>query len=154
VIYVELLKALYGTLHAARLFWEKMSGKLKEWGFVANPYDSCVVNKMINGKQCTVVWHVDDLKISHVEQQVVDDVVGLLDSEFGKEVPLSKSTGPVLEYLGIKFDRSVPGEVKVDIADYIKAIIAEMPSDMVGKAATPAGVTFVHGTGKPCAGKR
>ena len=32
VMYVELLKALYGTLHAARLFWEKLSGKLKEWG--------------------------------------------------------------------------------------------------------------------------
>ena len=30
VIYVELLKALYGTLRAARLFWETLSGKLTE----------------------------------------------------------------------------------------------------------------------------
>ena len=50
VLYVELLKALYGTLRASRLFWEKLSAKLQEWGFQPNPYDSCVVNKMINGK--------------------------------------------------------------------------------------------------------
>ena len=60
VMYVELLKALYGMLRAARLFWEKLSGKLKEWGFSMNPYDPCVANKMVNGRQLTVAWHVDD----------------------------------------------------------------------------------------------
>ena len=71
VMYVELLKALYGTIRAARLFWEKLTRKLLEWGFVINPYDSCVANKMVNGKQLTVVWHVDDLKISHVDLGVL-----------------------------------------------------------------------------------
>jgi hypothetical protein len=33
VIYVLLLKALYGTLQAALLFWENLSSQLKEWGF-------------------------------------------------------------------------------------------------------------------------
>ena len=51
VLYVELLKALYGTLRAARLFWEKLSKKLQEWGFTMNPYDLCVVNKMVFGKE-------------------------------------------------------------------------------------------------------
>ena len=72
---VELLKALCGTLRAARLFWEKLSGLLVEWGFVINPYDSCVANKMVNGKQLTVVWHVDDLKISHVDTSVTDHFI-------------------------------------------------------------------------------
>ena len=63
VMYMELLKALYGTLHAARLFWQKLSDQLIDvWGFVPNKYDNCVVNKTINGHQMTVVWHVDDLK--------------------------------------------------------------------------------------------
>ena len=84
VMYVELLKALYGTLRAARLFWEKLSGKLIEWGFTMNPYDSCVVNKMMNGKQLTVVWHVDDLKVSHEEMQVLKWFAGMLNEEFGK----------------------------------------------------------------------
>ena len=34
VMYMELLKALYGTLRAARLFWQKLSKQLiDEWGF-------------------------------------------------------------------------------------------------------------------------
>jgi len=41
---------------------------LKEWGFKLNEYDQCMANKTINGKQCTIIWHVDDLKISHVEK--------------------------------------------------------------------------------------
>jgi hypothetical protein len=50
VIYVKLTKALYGTLQAALLFWKNLSSKLKEWGFVINPYDFCVANKIIDGK--------------------------------------------------------------------------------------------------------
>ncbi len=49
VLYVELLKALYGTLKAALLFWKKLSAQLKEWGFEINPYNWCVANKTING---------------------------------------------------------------------------------------------------------
>ena len=60
VMYVELLKALYGTLRAARLFWEKFSGKLLEWGFTVNPYDSCVANKMVKGTQLTVERHMEN----------------------------------------------------------------------------------------------
>jgi hypothetical protein len=51
VIYIELWKALYGTLQAALLFWEILNEFLtKELvGFTANPYDRCVVNRMIKG---------------------------------------------------------------------------------------------------------
>ena len=76
VMYMELLKALYGTLRAARLFWQKLSKQLiDEWGFTPNKYDVCVVNKMINGQQMTVVWHVDDLKVSHVDATEVEKFV-------------------------------------------------------------------------------
>ena len=61
---MRLNKALYGTIRAAHLFWEKLLSKLIEWGFQLNSYDSCVANKMVNGKQMTVTWHVDDIKIS------------------------------------------------------------------------------------------
>ena len=87
VLYLELLKALYGTLRTARLFWEKLSGKPQEWGFEANPYDSCVVNKMINGKQCTIGWHVDDVRCSHVDPMVAEHMIDLMSKEFGKGAP-------------------------------------------------------------------
>jgi len=61
VLYAELIKALYGTLKAGLLFWELLSSSLDKWGFECNPYDTCVMNKMINGNQCTVLWHIEDL---------------------------------------------------------------------------------------------
>ena len=35
-----------------------------------NPYDPCVWNKTIKGKQITICFHVDDCKISHVSEKV------------------------------------------------------------------------------------
>jgi len=55
MLYVQLKKALYGTLQAALLFWKLLSKTLVEWGFKLNEYDPC--------------GHVDDLKILHVEKK-------------------------------------------------------------------------------------
>jgi len=56
-------KAPYGTLQAALLFWKLLSDTLQEWGFKINAYNQCVANKNIEGKQFTILWHADDLKI-------------------------------------------------------------------------------------------
>ena len=56
-----------------------------------------------------VVWHVDDIKISHVDEQVVDDIITHLNQEFGVRDPLTVSDGQVHDYLGMIFDNSVPG---------------------------------------------
>jgi Reverse transcriptase (RNA-dependent DNA polymerase) len=85
VLYVRLNKALYGTLRAALLLWNKLSETLQGWGFAINPYDQCVANKEIDGKQCTIIWHVDDLKISHCNCKVVSGVIRRLSEVFGKE---------------------------------------------------------------------
>jgi hypothetical protein len=66
---------------------------------------------MINGKQCTILWHVDNLKISHVDPSVVKSVIELLQSEFGKEAPLTITRGKVHKYLGMTIDYSIPGKV-------------------------------------------
>jgi hypothetical protein len=39
ILYVELRKALFGTLRAALLFWRLLTKCLKSWGFQVNPYD-------------------------------------------------------------------------------------------------------------------
>ena len=71
VMYVQLKKALYGTIQVALLFWKNLTASLQEWGFTINPYDWCVANKMVNGEQLTVIWYVDDLKISHADPEAV-----------------------------------------------------------------------------------
>jgi len=118
VIYVELKKALYGTLQAALLFWQSLSEFLTdELGFKINRYDSCVANKIINGKQCTILWHVDDLKISHVQHEVIDDIFEKINNRYGKEAPLSKTTGKIHDYLGMTIDYSKDGKVELNMLD-------------------------------------
>ena len=56
-----------------------------EWGFKLNEYDQCVANEIINVIKCTLLSHVDDLKLSHVEAKVLEDVIKKLNSKFGKK---------------------------------------------------------------------
>ena len=137
-LYVVLKKALYGTLRAALLFWKKLTSKLKEWGFESNPYDFCVMNKTINGKQCTALWHVDDLKISHVDPNVVTDVISQLEAEFGVEAPLTIMRGKIHDYLGMVLDYTIDGKIQIKMNDYVATVLEEAPLDMKGESATPA----------------
>ena len=62
---------IWDTLGCTSILVEIDLRKLIEWGFVINPYDWCVGNKSIQGSQCTVIWHVDNLKISSVNSDVM-----------------------------------------------------------------------------------
>ena len=49
-----------------------------------NEYNWCVMNKIINKNQCTILWHVDDLNTSHVNPAVISRVLADIDAEYGK----------------------------------------------------------------------
>lgn len=150
VIYVQLIKALYGTLKAAMLFWKKLTGVLESWGFTVNEYDRCVANKMINGKQCTIAWHVDDLKISHVESEVVSSVIADLNKEFGKETPLTETRGKIHDYLGMTLDFSKDGKVQVDMTRYVAEILAEVDDEITGGTAPTPAATYLFDVNEEC----
>jgi len=109
-----------------------------EWGFKLNDYDKCVANKTINGRQYTIIWHVDDLKISHVEKRVVDHVIDKLNKRFGEYSPLSTTTGKKLDYLGMTLDYMTKGKVTISMYEYIDKMLAELLSDMNRVSKTPA----------------
>ena len=54
VLYMRLLKSLYGIMQAALLWYRTFVKCLKNDGFKVNKYDPCIANKIINGKQCTI----------------------------------------------------------------------------------------------------
>ena len=111
-----------------------------ELKFELNPYDGCVANKTINNKQCTIVFHVDDLKISHVDEEVVSSIIKELSDRFGDIIPLSISRGKVHDYLGMTFDYTTPGKLTITMYDYINGIIenaGEIYKEGAGSA-TPA----------------
>jgi hypothetical protein len=69
LFYVKLSKAIYGLLKSTLFFYKKFVEDLKNYKspFTINPYDPCVANATINGKQMIITWHIDDLKVSHVD---------------------------------------------------------------------------------------
>ena len=69
VLLVQCLNAVYGTMVAALLYYKKFVKSLTKQGYKINPYDGCVANKVIKGKQITICFHVDDCKISHESYQ-------------------------------------------------------------------------------------
>ena len=146
VIYAELNKALYGTVQAAYLFFKKLTKFLtEELGFEVNPYDSCVVNKTINGKQCTIAWHVDDLKISHVSEEVCEMILKRLNDEYGNEQEVVAHRGKIHDYLGMVIDFSKDGEVTFSQKKYIQETLDECPEEMFGRhVQTPAADHLFH----------
>jgi hypothetical protein len=65
------------------------------------------------------MWHVDDLKIPHVNESVNTTVIGMINNEFGKEEALSITRGGIHDYLGMTLDYSEKGKVKIKMLDYV-----------------------------------
>jgi hypothetical protein len=73
VLYIPKQKALYSMMKSALLFYQKLVSELKSMGFVVNPYDPCIANKIVGRHQLTLRWHVDDLMISHIDMSAIND---------------------------------------------------------------------------------
>jgi hypothetical protein len=82
-LYVQVLKAIYGMLQSSLIFYKKLNTDLEDIGFIINPYDPCVANRVVNGKQQTLTWHVDDLKSSHTDPMVNDKFHKWLEEKYG-----------------------------------------------------------------------
>ena len=129
----------YGTLLGAILFYEKLSKQLVDWGYEPKCYDRCTFNKMDDGNQITIQFHVGDLKILHTKQAVVDSVLSDLNKQFGTtRKPLAATIGLIHDYLDITIDYSGKGMVIFTMYDYLEDILDEMPGDMKGTSPTPA----------------
>ena len=80
-------------LISALLFHLKLKEDLEGIGFAFNPHDTCVGNCMMNEKQHTVHFHVDDLMTSHED---------------------SKANDEFLEWLGMNVMFKQDGSVEID----------------------------------------
>ncbi len=135
VLYLRLLKALYGCVKSALLWYELFTGTLQKMGFELNPYDPCVANKTINNKQCTIVWYVDDNKISHVDHRVVSQIVAAIEQHFGK---MTVVRGRQHTFLGMEIAFNDDGTVRIGMKSYIEDTIKCFGEIVTKKVTTPA----------------
>ena len=76
-----------------------------------NEYDWCVLNKITDDKQCTILWNVEDLKTSHVDPAVISSILSDIDVEYGKISKITITQVKVYKYLGVTIDYSLPSKV-------------------------------------------
>jgi hypothetical protein len=79
---VQCQNARYGTMVAIFLYYRKFVKSLTDVGFIINPYDPCVANKIIEGKQTLICFHVYDFKISNRKKKVMDTMIEYLREEY------------------------------------------------------------------------
>ena len=51
VLYVDILKSLYGLLKAVLLFYKKIVKRFNDIVFKLNPYDPCITKRIVNEKK-------------------------------------------------------------------------------------------------------
>jgi hypothetical protein len=135
VLYMQLNKALYGCMKSAIIWYETFCGTLKDLGFKLNPYDPCVANKLVNGKQLTIAWFVDDTKISHVDSKVVDWLIEEIEKKHDK---MTIYRGKKHTFLGMDIEFLDNGKLKILMKGYIEEGIDDFGEDVSRPAASPA----------------
>mmetsp|Transcript_17391 Transcript_17391/g.36461 ORF Transcript_17391/g.36461 Transcript_17391/m.36461 type:complete len:230 (+) Transcript_17391:3553-4242(+) len=135
MLYFTLQKALYGCLRLVLLFHLKLVADLEGQGFCLNLYDPCVANKVVNGSQMTLTFHVDDIKISHLDPEEVSNLIDWFKCIYGKNVRVSRGTSH--DYLGMML-LYPNNQVRISMADYVKKVINGFIEDISGSASTPA----------------
>jgi hypothetical protein len=113
---------------ASLLYYQKFVKILTNIDFLINPYDPCVANKVIEGDQMNICFHVDDCKISHRKTKVMDSMIEYLRQEYESifedgSGAMTVSRGKIHKYLGMTLDYTVRGQVKITMFDYVDEIL-------------------------------
>ena len=124
-------------MRASLLFYRKLQKELENYGFTVNPYDPCVANKITKcGLQLMVIWHIDDLMSSCVDNFELTKFSCYLAKIYGPK--LTMHTGMKHNYLGVDIEFNEDTTLDVPMISYLKGVIAEFPELIKGRAATPA----------------
>jgi hypothetical protein len=117
-------------------------------GFVLNPYEPCIANCMIQGKQCTIAWYVDDNKISHVDPEVVTMIIQKMEAAFDK---MTVARGREHDFLGMHVTFTENNEARICMKSYLHEAIQESGMVIDRESATPATKTLfdVNETSSP-----
>jgi hypothetical protein len=132
-VLVKLLKAQYGCVESAKLWYNHISTAIRGYGFQVNPFDQCLFQKQEGELWTYITLYVDDLMIVSDKKDKVDETIRLLTETY---TDITVKRGKVHEYLGMKFDFSNPGEVFISMTKYTKEIVSD--SGVTGFADTPA----------------
>ena len=133
-LHVKTNKALYGLLQSMLVFYKKLVKDLEWYGFKLNSYNLCMTNATINGHQMTMTWHVNELKVSHIDPFEITKFIVYLSGIYGGELTFHRRK--VNDCIDLNYPER--GAVKVSMVEYMHTVFKEFPEKLNGTFATPA----------------
>jgi hypothetical protein len=74
-----------------------------------------------------LLFHVDDLKSSHVDPRINDEFEQRLQGNYGQQGEVVTHHGKANEYLGMDIDYTKKGKVIVGMTKYVEKMINDFP---------------------------
>ena len=85
------------------------------------------MKKIVKGKECTILCHVDNVKMLNVDYETVSSVIDDIDTEHGKIPKMTITRGKINKYLRMAIGYSFPGKLKLSMVDYIGNMLDDIP---------------------------
>ena len=85
---------------------------------------------MVDGKQLILVWHINDIKASHVKESVITKFIEWLKHTYecifeDGLCAMQVSRGKNHDYLGMQLDFTKHGKVKFTMDDYVADMVRD-----------------------------
>jgi hypothetical protein len=120
----EAVKAIYGCIQSAKLWYNKLVGVLKDMGFAHNEVDPCVMNMYKDGEQITVTIFVDDILAT---SKLLTNLTWFTDQMNGQfaEVKAELDVRD-FSYLGMRV-RTTNGVVRLTMDGFVDDLLNDHP---------------------------
>lgn len=129
----KLNKSLYGLKQAPRAWYMKLNKELEDLGFIPSIADPGLFTLVNKTSTIYVLIYVDDILIAGKDNETVENIKEAILTKFE-----GRDLGDVTSFLGINISRDRSrGEIKLDQAGMIKAIIQEFKLEDAKTRAVP-----------------
>jgi hypothetical protein len=120
-ILLRLLTALYGTVEAAQRWYNTISDILKSYGYTSNSVAPCIMNKLVNNTQSTVIIYVDDLLFTCINEKIILETIQHIETKL--KVKLKTKHGKIHSYLGMTWNFNHVNMCKISMEKYTEDLL-------------------------------
>jgi hypothetical protein len=131
----KLLKSVYGTKQASRLFYLLVRKTLLELGAVQAKADECLFLFRSEVGVVNVLTHVDDFAVTYTDPALYARILARMREVF---IGGFKDLGPLHKFLGIIIERRAEGGFRLHQAPKILELLKRLGLDDVNPASSPA----------------
>ena len=132
----RLLKAIYGTPQASRLFYLTIKAALTKIGFNPSVADECLFIRRQGTSFMKVLIHVDDFAITYNDRALYDEVFATMQSQF----KMTDFGGGNLErFLGIEIEHDTDSAIRLHQEPYLAELFSRLHVEGTARSPEAAG---------------